>query len=97
MKFTQTFEFATTFGKHTVGHEARVTYNVTRGRPQTYGQPAEAPEVEDMNFEIRLGSAWHKVSDEFHDMLLDVIGDDHEWLIQSAREQALEAMYEAAA
>ena len=91
MKFTETFEFETTFGKRRTGHEARVTYSVTPGRAQAYGQPAEAPEVADMEFEIRLGSKWHKASDEFHDLLLDVIGDDHDWLIHAAQHQALAA------
>ena len=98
MKYTTAFEFETTFGKRRTGHEARVTYSVTPGRKQTYGQRAEAPEVaDDMEFEIRLGSKWHKASDDLHDMLLDVIGDDHDWLIQAATEQALEAMSEATA
>ena len=92
MKFTETFEFETRFGRHRATHEARVTYSVTRGRPQTYVQPAEAPEVaDDMEFEIRLYGKWHKASDDLHDLLLDVIGDDHEWLIEAATEQALAA------
>ena len=91
MKFTETFEFETTFGNRQRCHEARVTYSVTRGRPQTYAQPAEAPEVDGMEFEIRLGSKWHKAGDDLHDLLLDVIGDDHDWLIQAAMEQALAA------
>ena len=92
MKFTEAFEFETTFGKRRTSHEARVTYTVTRGRPQTYGQPAEAPEVaDDMEFEINLSGTWHKASDDLHDFLLAVIGDDMGWLIEAARDQAHEA------
>ena len=99
MTYTETFVFSTRFGRRTATHEARVTYTVTPGRPhsvtsglmQTYGQPAEAPEVEDMEFEIRLGSAWHKASDDLHDVLLIVIGDRMDWLIEAARDQAHEA------
>ena len=98
MKFTEAFEFETTFGKHRATHEARVTYTVTPGRQhsvtsgllQTYGQPAEAPEVDDMDFEINLYSTWHKASDDLHDVLLIVIGDNMDWLIESAREQSHE-------
>ena len=99
MKFTEAFEFETTFGKRRTSHEARVTYTVTPGRRhpvmrglrQTYGQTAEAPEVDDMDFEINLYGTWHKASDDLHDFLLIVIGDNMEWLIESAREQAHEA------
>ena len=91
MKFTEAFEFETTFGKRRTSHEVRVTYTVTRGRPQTYGQPAEAPEVDDMDFEINLYGTWHKASDDLHDFLLIVIGDNMDWLVEAARDQAHEA------
>jgi hypothetical protein len=91
MTFTEAFEFTSPMGKRSETHEARVTYTITKGRAQTYGQPAEAPEVDEMDFEINLSGTWHKASDDMHDFLLQVLGDDHDWLIEAAREQALEA------
>ena len=97
MTFTATFEFETRFGQHRATHEARVTYTIERGRPQTYGQPAETQRVApDMDFEICLSGTWLKASDDLHDVLLEVLGDDLEWLIENAREQAMEYLLEAA-
>lgn len=97
MKFTETFEFETTFRKRRVTHEARVTYTIDAGRPQSYGQPAEAAQVApDMDFEINLSGTWQKASDDLHDLLLEVLGDDLDWLIKSANDQLFEAMLEAA-
>ena len=96
MKFLQSFEFETAFGKRRAAHEARVAYTVTQGRPQTYGQPAELPEVDEIDFEINLYGTWHKASDDLHDFLMIVIGDNMDWLIEAAQEQALELMCEAA-
>ena len=88
MLFVETFEFDTVFGRVRETHEARVTYTITRGRAQTYGQPAEAPEVDEMDFEINLGGGFHKASDDMHDFLLNVLGDDLGWLIDAAADQA---------
>lgn len=97
MTFTETFEFETRFGRHTATHEARITYTIERARPQTYGQPAEKARVgDDVEFEINLSGTWCKVSDDLHDVLLSVIDDDWGWLIESAREQAMEYLLEAA-
>jgi hypothetical protein len=96
MTFTAPFEFSTDCAAHVAHHEARVTYTVSKGRAQTYGQPAEAPEVGDMDFEINLSGNWHKASDDLHDLLLQVLGDDLDWLIDHAREAALEAAMDAA-
>ena len=97
MKFTTPFEFETRFGNHCVTHEARVTYTIERARPQSYGQPAEPAQVApDMDFEICLSGAWHKASDDLHDVLLAVLGDNMGWLMENAREQAMEYLLEAA-
>ena len=93
MKFTETFEFETAFGKHRATHEARVTYTIDHAMPQAYGLPAEAAQVgPDMDFEINLHGKWHKADDLLHELLLDALGDDLDWLIESADEQALERM-----
>jgi hypothetical protein len=89
MMFIETFDFTTRFGNRVETHEASVTYTITKGRAQTYGQPAEAPEVGDLEFAIKLSGTWHKVSDDMHDFLLQVLGDDLDWLIEAAREQAI--------
>jgi hypothetical protein len=86
MTYTETFELETRIGRHSQSHEARVTYTITEGRAQTYGQPAEAPEVGEMDFEINLSGSWAKCSPEMHDFLLQVLGDDLGWLIEAARE-----------
>lgn len=90
MTFVETFEFETEFGRYYRFHEARAIYSVTKGRAQRYGQPAEAPEIGDIDFEINLSGTWTKCSDDMHDFLLQVIGDDLEWLIEAARHQALD-------
>jgi hypothetical protein len=90
MKFTTSFAFETRTGAKPVMHEARVTYTIIKGRAQTYGQPEEPPHVgPDLDFEINLSGTWCKCSDDFHDFLLSVIGDDMDWLLEDAREQAL--------
>ena len=90
MTFVEIFEFETSFyGRHE-DHEVRVTYTVTSGRDQTYGQPAEEPEIGEMDFEINLNGTFHKVSDEMHDFLLNVLGDDLDWLINAAADQAVQ-------
>jgi len=93
MKFTETFEFETRFGRQRHTIEARVTYTIDHAMPQAYGQPAEAAQVgPDMDFEVKLSGKWHKTDDLLHDLLLEVMGDDLDWLIESADEQALERM-----
>lgn len=90
MIFVETFDFDTRLGRSHETHEVRVTYTVTNGRDQTYGQPAEQPEVGDMDFEINLNGTFHKVSNEMHDFLLTVLGDDLDWLIDAAADQAMQ-------
>ena len=90
MTFVETFEFDTRLGHRQETHEVRVTYTVTDGRDQTYGQPAEEPEVGEMDFEINLNGTFHKVSDEMHDFLLNVLGEDLDWLIDAAADQAMQ-------
>jgi hypothetical protein len=88
MFFVETFEFETTIGRISETHEVRVTYTITKGRDQTYGQPAEKPEVGEIDFEINLSGTFHKASDDMHDFLLNVLGDDLDWLIEAAADQA---------
>ena len=84
MTYTETFEFETRCGRNRETHEARVTYTIDPGRAQSYGQPAEDAQVGEMEFEIRLGGIWCKASDDLHDVLLSVLGDDLDWLIEAA-------------
>ena len=76
MKFTESFEFETTFGERRIKHEARVTYIV---------HPTEPPEVGGMAFEINQSGVWHEASDDLHDVLMNVIGDDH--IVRRSRDE----------
>ena len=89
MTHTHTFYFytASSHPSRNNEHEARVTYTIEPGRPQTYGQPAEAERVADqMDFEIKLSGTWTKCGPEMHDFLLEVLGDDLGVLMDAARE-----------
>jgi hypothetical protein len=87
MKYHTITELTLTHGKTECSFAVRISYDVTPGRAQTYGQPAEAPEVGDMAFEVKLRCRWHESGDMLHDLILDALGDDLDWLLDAAREQ----------
>jgi len=72
MKYHVETEMTLTHGKRGHTFAVRINYDVTPGRAQTYGQPAEAPEVGDMAFEVKLRCRWHESGDMLHDLILEV-------------------------
>jgi hypothetical protein len=91
MKYTEHFPFETCFGSNAQVYDVRVTYTIDHARAQAYGQPAESARVgDDLEFEIKHFGKYRKVSDDLHDMILEVLGDDLQWLIDSAEEQMRE-------
>jgi hypothetical protein len=91
MKYTEHFPFETCLGNNAKVYDVRVTYTVEPARAQTYGHPAESARVgDDLEFEIRLYGKWRKANAMLHDIILEVLGNDLQWLIDSAEEQMRE-------
>jgi len=73
MKYHTITELTLTHGKTECSFAVRISY--------------EAPEVGDMAFEVKLRCRWHESGDMLHDLILDALGDDLDWLLDAAREQ----------
>lgn len=96
MKFTTTTEMTLTHGKAACTFSVRINYDVTPPRAQTWGQPAEAASVGEMDFEVMMSRTWIQAGDEMHDLLLEALGDDLQWLIDAARDKVWQDACEAA-
>ena len=98
MTFTEEFTISTVIPgvRSRAERNIRVTYTMTRARAATSQEPAEPSGVDEMSFEVMHGTKWDKASDDMHDLLIDVLGDDLGWLADSAKEQAMDAAHDAA-
>ena len=73
--------------------EVRFSYRVIPGRAATRIDPPECPIVEIDAIEVALNGKWHCATGPLHDLLLNTSNTEHldDWLLEEAREMALEA------
>ena len=91
--FTATTVAEIDFHGRTNEFEVRFSYRVIPGRAATRIDPPECAIVEIDAIEVAVNGKWHCAPGAMHDLLLNTANAEHldDWLLEEAREMALEA------